>query len=75
MAIELKVRQWGNSLGIVLPKRLADDLKIMPNEDILVEIKKKKNPLKELFGAIKFSKKGKEIVKDSRKELEGQWLK
>lgn len=74
MALELKTRKWGNSVGIVIPRDTIARLKIRPNEDVIVDIKKKGHPLKELFGAIKFSKPGKQIVKELRREWESKWL-
>ena len=74
MVLELKTRQWGHSLGIVIPKEAVEELKIKPNDEVLVEIRKKANPLKELFGAIKFTKPGHQILKEVRKELESKWL-
>lgn len=46
-----KTRKWGNSIGVVLPKKELDRLKIGEDEEIIVEVKKKENPLRELFGA------------------------
>jgi hypothetical protein len=37
---------------------------------MMAKITKKENVLKELFGAIKFSKPGKELVREARKEFE-----
>ena len=40
----------------------------------LTDMQAKENPLKELFGALKFKKSTEEILKEARKELEGKWL-
>ena len=59
-------KQWGNSIGIILPKRIIEEYRIRPHEDIVVEIKRKeRNVLKELFGegAEKFKKPTKNIPK------------
>lgn len=74
MALELKTRKWGHSVGLVIPKETLEQLKIKPNDEVLVEIKRKGNPLRELFGAIKFSKPGHQLVKEMRREMEGKWL-
>lgn len=75
MAIEVKAKKWGNSIGFVLPSEAVEKLNIRPEESVVVEITKKENVLKELFGAVKFSKSSKELVRETRKELEGKWLK
>lgn len=75
MAIEVKTKRWGNSIGIVIPSETIEKLNIKPEEEIVIEIGKKSNVLKELFGAIKFKKPTEQIIKESRKEFESKWLK
>jgi antitoxin component of MazEF toxin-antitoxin module len=57
-----KTRKWGNSIGVVLPKEEIDRLKIKENEEIILEIRKKDNPLRELYEA--------KLPKITRKEFE-----
>ena len=76
MTIEVKTKKWGNSLGIVIPYILVERLKLKPEEKITIEITHKENPLKELFGAFKHNKKStKQMIGESRKELESKWMK
>ena len=42
MTTTIKTKQWGNSLGIIIPKDLVNELSIVPGEEIIIEIKKKK---------------------------------
>lgn len=72
--IEVKTKPWGNSIGIVIPKEEADKLNIGLNEGILIDIKKISNPLKELFGALKFKKPTEELLKESRRSLESKYI-
>ncbi len=74
MALELKTRQWGHSVGIVIPKKTVEQMRLKANQEVVVEIRKKGHPLKELFGSIKFSKPGHQILKEVRRELESKWL-
>ncbi len=74
MAVHVKTRQWGNSIGIIIPSDTVEKLMIKPDEEIDVEIHKKRHPLKELFGAIKFSKPAKQLLKEVRRDLESKWL-
>ncbi len=74
MAIEVKAKQWGNSIGIVIPKDVVDNMRIKPGESVLIEVEKKENPLKELFGALKFKKSTEKLLKETRKELESKWI-
>jgi len=73
MAIEVKTKQWGNSIGIIIPKGLVHDLKIKPKEKIIIELKKE-NPLKELFGFGKGKKITKKTFLENRKTLESKYM-
>lgn len=64
--IVLKTRKWGSSIGMVIPKKVAKELKIRENQEVIVDIKPKENPLKELFGSGKFSKPTEQILKEIR---------
>ena len=74
MAIEVKAKKWGNSIGIIIPNEMVERLHIKPEENIVVEIQRKDNVLKELFGAIKFTRPTDKILNDVRDDLEGRWL-
>ena len=75
MAIEVKTKKWGNSIGVVIPIETADKLNLKPEETIIIEITKKDKVLKELFGSLKFKKSTEQILKEVRADLEGRWLK
>ncbi len=75
MAIEVKTKKWGNSVGVVIPSKIANRLNLKPEETILIEIMKKNNALRELFGSIKFGKSTEKMLKETREGLEGKWLK
>ncbi|MBI3051343.1 hypothetical protein HYY74_02695 [Candidatus Woesearchaeota archaeon] len=32
MEIQVKAKKWGDSIGIIIPKRVADEAKIKPDE-------------------------------------------
>jgi len=75
MAIEVKTKKWGNSIGVVIPIETANKLNLKPEETIIIEITKKEKVLKELFGSLKFKKSTEQILKEVRADLEGKWLK
>ncbi|MBI2146191.1 AbrB/MazE/SpoVT family DNA-binding domain-containing protein [Candidatus Woesearchaeota archaeon] len=72
--IEAKAKQWGNSLGVVIPKEVVDSLHIRAGEDIIIQIEKKENPLKELFGFGKNKKITREAFLENRKLLESRYM-
>jgi len=49
MEIKTKAKQWGSSLGFILPKSVVDARKIRENEEIVIEIKSQP-VLDHLFG-------------------------
>jgi antitoxin component of MazEF toxin-antitoxin module len=57
-----RTRKWGNSIGVILPKNELDRLKIGADEEISIEVKRKENPLKDLYEA--------KLPKITRKEFE-----
>ena len=73
MAVEVKTKRWGNSIGIIIPSETVDRFNIKPNEEIVIEIEKKGNVLKEMFGRVKSKKSAKQMIKEARKELESKW--
>lgn len=68
--IIFKTRKWGSSLGFVIPKNVVKELKLRENEEVAVEITKKENPLKELFGIGSKNKITKEDFLRTRRILE-----
>ena len=75
MNIEAKTKQWGNSIGIIIPSSAVEKLNIKADETINLDINKKGNVLREMFGRAKTDKNSKEIIEKTRKDLESKWLK
>ncbi len=69
--IETKLQKWGNSFGVVIPKRVVAENKLKVGDEIEVFVvkKEKRNVLREMFGTHKFSKPTKELLKEVDKEL------
>ena len=75
MAIEVKTKKWGNSIGIIIPSETIERLNIKPDEEIIINIEKKSNVLKEMFGSMKFKGKStEELLHESREELKSKWM-
>ncbi len=73
--IVCRTKQWGNSVGIIIPKEVAKEKGIGVDEEVLVDIEKKskKTVLQELSGALSFKKPTEQILKESRKEMESKY--
>jgi len=71
--LNLKIKQIGNSVGIIIPKEIAEGMKLKPETEVVIDIKKKGNVLKELFGALP-KLKGINLQR-VRKDLESKYWK
>lgn len=70
MATEVRIRRWGNSMGIILPKDLVEKEKLEENKKVLIKIIKEAD-LSDIFGLVKKRKLSGQKMKDiSRKEWE-----
>ena len=69
METEVITRKWGSSIGIVLPKRIVDEIGIKPDEMIKIDIKKAVK-VKDVFGMLPQWKRGTQEIKD---ELRKGW--
>ncbi len=75
MAIEVRTKKWGNSIGIIIPSETVEKFNIKPEENISVEISKGSNVLKEMFGTMKSKKTAKQMVDEARRDMESKWIK
>ena len=66
MAIEVKVKKWGNSLGIILPKELVNEKNIKINDKINVDIGVKAD-LSDIFGTLDMGMSGQKFKDMVRK--------
>lgn len=66
--VKAKVREWGRSLGIVLPKNVAEEETIRKDDTVTLLLVKKSNALEETFGTLRFKKPTTEMLKESDKE-------
>ena len=68
-----KTRKWGNSLGVIIPRDVAKNMKLREDQEVVIDIRQKENVLKELFGSMP---KLKEInLKEARMKLESKYMK
>ncbi len=68
IAVEAKIRKWGRSFGVVIPKDRIKEEGIKENETVTLLIGKKTNVLKETFGTFKFKKTTQEMLDEIDKE-------
>ena len=67
MAVEVKVKKWGNSMGVILPKVLIEKEHLRENDTINIELVKEAD-LSNIFGSIKKRKMSGQKFKDMVRE-------
>ncbi len=72
MEIEAEIKQWGNSLGIIIPKDLAVKENIKSGDKVKILLSHNGNVLKETFGSLPDLKIDSQKMKD---ELRKEWSK
>ena len=75
---ETKLRAWGNSVGVVIPKEALKEENLSINDEVEVTIRKKSNVLKDVFGTLKkFKAKSRKstdrLLREIDKELKSRF--
>ena len=66
--IESRVREWGRSLCIVIPKKVVSKEHIKPGDTIKLIVLKKSNAIRKTFGTFKFKRNTDEMLHEADKE-------
>lgn len=69
MAVEAKLKKWGNSMAIIVPNRIIEQKRLKEDDTIIVELVKKAD-LSGIFGTLKSSITGQEFKNTARKGWE-----
>jgi len=67
--VETRLRKWGNSLGLVIPRNKAEKENMREGLEVKALLIKKENVLRATFGTFKFKKPVEEIMREIDKEL------
>lgn len=67
METKARTKEWGNSLGIIIPKEIVRKENLKKDDEVIINITKKKN-LMGLFGTLKFKKSSQTMKDEARKE-------
>ncbi|HIH17214.1 MAG TPA: AbrB/MazE/SpoVT family DNA-binding domain-containing protein [Nanoarchaeota archaeon] len=76
--IETKTKKWGNSLGVIIPRKLAQEAGLREEEMVRVVIQKQKGvvKVKDIFGKLKgWKKPTSQIMKEIDKDLDSKIFK
>ncbi len=67
MAIEVKLKRWGNSMAVIVPSSLIEQKNMKENDTLLIEVVKKAD-LSDIYGMIKKRKMSGQEFKDLARE-------
>ena len=67
--IKVLARKWGDYIAVIIPKKIAENKNIKPEDEITIKIEKE-NGLKEIFGTLGDWKINSQKIKD---ELRRGW--
>lgn len=66
--LQAEVREWGRSMGIVIPREAVLQERIKAGDTIKIIFLRKDSPLKKLFGQVKLKHSTEEILKEIDEE-------
>lgn len=67
---EAKVKKWGNSLGLVLPREIVEEMKLKENQSLdIFLVNKGSISLSKIYGKCLFKKSAQQIKDEIRGEL------
>ena len=70
LKFETKVKKWGNSLGVIIPKEELKGESLKENDELFIIAMKRDNAIRESFGILKDWKMTGQKAKDlARREL------
>jgi len=67
VGVQVVVKRIGNSLGVLIPKEMVEKTGIREGDTVEIEVTRRVN-LREMFGAVKFSKSSQELKDELREE-------
>ena len=71
MEYETKLKKWGNSIGVVIPKEKIKKENLKEDQKVRVMISPVKSvKVKDIYGKLKWKKSTRKIMKDVDKELD-----
>jgi len=68
LEVESRLRAWGQSIGVVIPKGLIDRENLKEGDAVKLIVIKKTDALKETFGKFKLKRSTDEILKEIDEE-------
>ena len=61
-----QIKEWGHSLGLIVPSEIVKQENLKVNDDIIIDIRKKTDVMK-LFGSLKLKRSSQEMKDEARR--------
>jgi len=65
MQTKTVAKQWGSSLGVIIPKEIVEKEKIRAMDELIVDVKKKTD-ITSLFGSLRLRKSAQKLKDEGR---------
>jgi len=70
-----KLKNWGNSIGLIIPKEEAKKEKLHTDQEVKVIISPMNmTKVKDIFGKLKFKKSTEQMMREVDKELDSKFV-
>jgi len=66
MTLNVVVKKWGNSMGVIFPREFVKENKIRPNDSVMITLVKEAN-LSKVFGSLPRKMSGQEMKDEVRR--------
>ena len=60
-----KIRKWGNSFGVLVPKELLKKENFKVNEEVIIKVEKKKD-ISKVFGILRTERTTRDLMREIR---------
>ena len=67
---KIRIKEWGNSLGIIIPNDIVIKENLKPSDEVIITINKKQN-LEDFFGIMQDKRIDAQKMKDEGRKLWG----
>ena len=71
MAIKVKTKKWGNSIGVIIPKEFIRQQNIKPDQEVTILISPKHITTgRDIWGTLKFKKSTEQLMREVDKDFD-----
>lgn len=69
--IKTKIKKWGNSFGVIIPREIIENEKLSENSEIMITIQPQRyTTVGDIFGVLKGKRKSKKSTQEIMDEID-----